>query len=158
MKQGKIFLLKGAVYIIGIVVLCLCIFALPSLAQQAAAGNPELSYLQYPVLIGLYVTAIPFFFALYQALKLLNHLANKQAFSKSAVHSLGIIKHCAGTISMIYVIGMLLLVTQNALHPGVALMGLAILFLTLVILLFSGVLQELINKVLNLKLQNELII
>ncbi len=158
MKQGKILLLKAAVYVMGIVILCLCVFALPTLAHEAADMNPEFAYLQYPVLIGLYLTAIPFFYALYQALKLLNYLINNHVFSKTAVHSLGMIKQCAGSIIIIYVIGMLFLVTQNALHPGVALIGLAILFLTLMILLFSAVLQDLLKKVMSLKSENELII
>ncbi|KAB2331956.1 DUF2975 domain-containing protein [Bacillus mesophilum] len=158
MKQGKILLLKAAVYVMGIVILCLCVFALPTLAHEAAAMNPEFAYLQYPVLIGLYLTAIPFFYALYQALKLLNNLINNLVFSKTAVHSLGMIKHCAGSIIIIYVIGMLFLVMQNALHPGVALIGLAILFLTIVILLFSAVLQDLLKKVMSFKSENELFI
>ena len=158
MKQGKITLLKIAVYAIGVVILCLCIFALPSLAKDSAQMNPEFAYLQYPVLIGLYITAIPFYYALHQSLKLLSYIEDNYAFSELAVNTLGIIKHCASTISFFYVIGMILLGVQNALHPGIAIVGLVIVLTSIVILLFTAVLQELLKNVLKIKSENDLTI
>jgi hypothetical protein len=158
MKQGKITLLKVSVYVMAAVIFCLCLFALPSLAQESARMNPEFSYLKYPVLIGLYVTAVPFYYALYQALKLLGYIESNSAFSERAVNTLGIIKYCACTISVLYVLGMLLLGMQNALHPGIGLIGLVIVLTSIVILLFTAVLQELLRNVLKIKSENELTI
>lgn len=158
MKQGKITLLKVAVYVIGVVILCLCIFALPSLAKDSAQMNPEFAYLQYPVLIGLYLTAIPFYYALYQALKLLSYIEKNNSFSELVVNTLGIIKRCASTISVLYVLGMIILGTQNALHPGIAIIGLVIVLTSIVILLFTAVLQELLKNVLRIKSENDLTI
>ena len=61
MKRGKVTFLKVAVFTIGIIMLSLFIFALPSLAKYSVEMNPEYANLQYPVLIGLYLTGIPFF-------------------------------------------------------------------------------------------------
>lgn len=158
MKQGSIVFLNIAVFTIGIVMLILCFFTLPSLAKNAANMNPEFAYLQYPVLVGLYLTVIPFFFALYQALKLLKYIEINQAFSELAVKSLGFIKHCATTIVIIYIIGMVLLGILNALHPGITLAGFVILFATVVILIFTAVLQELLKNVLKIKIENDLTI
>ncbi len=158
MTQGKITLLKTAVYVIGVVVLGLCAFALPALATSAAEMNPEFAYLKYPVLIGLYLTAIPFFFALFQALKLLGYIENNHAFSEVAVDALGLIKHCASAIIVLYVIGMIILGTQSALHPGIAIIGFVILFTTIVLLFFTAVLQELLKNVLRIKKENDLTI
>ncbi|MBS4209518.1 DUF2975 domain-containing protein [Bacillus sp. FJAT-50079] len=155
MKQGKITFLKTTIYVIGLVILCLCVFALPSLARYSAEMNPEYAYLQYPVLIGLYLTAIPFFFALYQVLKLLNYIENNHAFSELALHALNQVKHCAVIIIILYVIGMVFLGSQNALHPGIALIGFVILFSTIVIFFFAAVLQELLKNGLTIKLENE---
>ena len=91
MKRGKVTFLKVAVFTIGIIMLSLFIFALPSLAKYSVEMNPEYANLQYPVLIGLYITGIPFFFALYQALKLLSYIENNNAFSELAVNALGFI-------------------------------------------------------------------
>ena len=158
MKRGKVTFLKVAVFTIGIIMLSLFIFALPSLAKYSVEMNPEYANLQYPVLIGLYLTGIPFFFALYQALKLLSYIENNNAFSELAVASLRFIKYCASMISVLYVIGMILLGTQNALHPGIAIIGLVIFFASIVIMLFTAVLQELLKNVLKIKSENDLTI
>ena len=63
MKLETLFL-KVVVILIGIPVLALCIFWVPGFAN----------YLHYAILIGVYATAITFFFALYQALKLLSYI------------------------------------------------------------------------------------
>ncbi|KNE19162.1 DUF2975 domain-containing protein [Virgibacillus pantothenticus] len=155
MKRGAVTALKAAIFAIGIVVLGLCIFALPSLAKSSAEMFPEFAYLRYPVLLGLYLTAVPFFYALYQAMKLLHFIDNRMAFSDLAVYTLVRIKYCASMISILYVIGMIFLLTQNALHPSIAIMGLVILFSSIVIMLFSAVLQSLFKNALIMRLENE---
>lgn len=105
MKRGSTIFLKIAVFLIGVIVLSLCIFFLPWLANDTAEMFPEFAFLQYPVLLGLYVTTIPFFVALYQAIRLLKLIDNEDAFSESSVNSLNLIKYCAITISILYVIG-----------------------------------------------------
>lgn len=156
MKQGTTTFLKIAIFIIGIIVLALCTFLLPGLANDAAEMNPEYAYLRFPVLIGLYITAIPFFLALYQALKLLNYIESENAFSDLSVMSLGHIKNYAISIIILYVIGIFLLALQNVLHPGIAIIGIVIIFATLVISLFAAVLQELLRSALEIKSENDL--
>ncbi len=41
-----------------------------------------------PILIGMFVPAIPFFIALYQALKLLNYIDKNEAFSGLSIRAL----------------------------------------------------------------------
>ncbi|MBO8157180.1 MAG: DUF2975 domain-containing protein [Bacillaceae bacterium] len=158
MKRGKILFLQIAIYVIGAVVFSLCIFALPPLASSAAEMYPEYAYLQYPVLIGLYVTVIPFCFALYQALKLISYITQNNPFSVPAVKALGLIKYSAMTIGVLYITGMIVLGTQNALHPGIAIIGLVIFFASMAIMAFSDVLQELLKNVLKMKTENDLTI
>lgn len=156
MKRGSTTFLKTAVFLIGIIVLALCIFFLPWLANYTAEIFPEFAFLHYPVLIGLYVTAIPFFIALYQAIRLLSYIDNEVAFSESSVNSLKLIKYCAITISILYVIGAIFLMSQNALHPGIAIIGFIIVFASAVIAVFAAVLQKLLRNVLDIKSENDL--
>ena len=156
MKRGKVTFLKVAVFTIGIIMLSLFIFALPSLAKYSVEMNPEYANLQYPVLIGLYLTGIPFFFALYQALKLLSYIENNNAFSELAVACIKIHKILCKYDQCFIVIGMILLGTHNALHPGIAIIGLVIFFASIVIMLFTAVLQELLKNVF-LKLNQKMI-
>ena len=156
MKRGSTIFLKIAVFLIGVIVLSLCIFFLPWLANDTAEMFPEFAFLQYPVLLGLYLTTIPFFVALYQAIRLLKLIDNEDAFSESSVNSLNLIKHCAITISILYVIGSILLMSQSALHPGIAIIGFIIIFASVVIAVFAGVLQKLLRNALDIKSENDL--
>lgn len=156
MKQGTTLFLKVTVFLIGITILVLSVFFLPWLANYTAKMYPEFAHLQYPILIGLYITAIPFFFALYQALKLLNYIDRKNAFSDMSLIALGKIKYCAITISILYVIGAIFLLTQNALHPGIAIIGFTIIFSSIIIAVSAMVLQKLFKSALDIKLENDL--
>ncbi|WP_391115786.1 DUF2975 domain-containing protein [Psychrobacillus sp. L3] len=156
MKQSTTTFLKGTIFITGIIVLSLFTFLLPGLATDAAEMNPGYTYLRFPVLIGLYITAIPFFLALYHAWTLLNYIESENAFSKLSVMALGHIKSYAILIIILYVIGLFMLMLQNALHPGIAIIGTVIIFSTLVISVFAAVLQELLRSALEIKSENDL--
>jgi len=156
MERGTTLFLKVAIFLIGITVLAMCVFLLPWLANDTAEMYPEFAYLQYPILIGLYITAIPFFIALYQALKLLNYIGNNNAFSELSVKALKHIKYCSVTISILYVIGIIFLISQNASHPGIVLIGLTIFFTSVVIAVFTAVLQKLLKNALEIKSENDL--
>ena len=54
---------------VGVVV---SVFALPTFGTAIAKNFPEYSFLQYPIIIGLYAAAICFFYALFQFWFLLN--------------------------------------------------------------------------------------
>ncbi|KOS68936.1 membrane protein [Lysinibacillus contaminans] len=158
MRQGTTTFLKVAIVIMGMIVLALCTLWLPWLANDTAEMNPEFAYLRLPVLVGLNITAIPFFLALFQAWKLLKYIDSENAFSTRSVMSLGQIKNYAIAINVLYAIGMIVLVLQNALHPGIAIIGLVIIFATLVIAFFAAVLQELLKSALEIKAENDLTI
>ncbi|WAA09097.1 DUF2975 domain-containing protein [Fervidibacillus albus] len=155
---GKTKFLMGTVFGLGIIVFLLSVIALPMLAKEVALTYPEYAYLKYPVLIGLYLTTIPFYFALYQAIKLLKLIENNNPFSEQAVNALRKIKYCAAAIGVMYIFGMIFLGTQNALHPSIFILGFVILFSCIVISVFTAVLQELLDHAIKIKTENELTI
>jgi len=157
-RQITTLLLKIALFIIGITILALCTYWLPWQANVLAGMYPEFAHLQYPLLIGIYMTAIPFFFALYQTLNILSHIDKNIAFSELSVKALNYIKYCAITISILYVVGIIILNTQNAGNPGILLLGLVIIFASIVITVFAAVLQELLKKAIDIKSDNDLTI
>lgn len=156
MKRGKTTFLKIAIVIMGLLVISFCIFYLPWQARDTMDKFPEYSYLGFPVLCGLYITTIPFYNALYHAFNLILFIDKNNAFSNSAVIALKKIKHNAIIIVVLYIISMFVLVFLNALHPGIALLGLTITFTSLIISLFAGALQELLRSALQIKSENDL--
>lgn len=145
MKLETLFL-KVVVILIGIPVLALCIFWVPGFAN----------YLHYAILIGVYATAITFFFALYQALKLLSYIDKNKAFSEFSVNALKYIKYCAITISIIYVvlIPFLFPIADADDAPGLVGIPIIITFASIAIAVFATVLQKLLKNAIELKSEN----
>ncbi len=160
MKRGTTLFLKIAVILIGIPVLALCIFLVPEIGNFAAELYPDIAYMKYLVLIDLYAAAIPFYFALYQAFKLLSYIDKNKAFSDLSVKALKTIKYCAITISILFAAGMPLfyLIAEKDDAPGVIVLGLVIIFASMVIAVFAAVLQRLLQEAIDIKSENDLIV
>lgn len=158
MKRGTTLFLKIAVILIGIPVLALCIFLVPEIANYAVVLYPDMAYLKYLVLIDMYATAIPFYFALYQAFKLLSYIDKNKAFSVLSVRALKKIKYCAIIISILYVVGMPIFYLMAEIDdaPGIIVIGLIIIFASMVIAIFAAVLQSLLQEAINIKSENDL--
>lgn len=157
MRQGSTLFLKIAVIVIGIPVLALCIFLVPNIANYAAQLYPDIAFMKYLVFIDLYAAALPFYFALYQAFKLLSYIDNNKAFSELSVKALKSIKYCAVIISIIYVLGMPLfyLIAELDDAPGIIIIGLVMIFASMVIAVFAAVLQRLLQEAIAIKSEND---
>ncbi|WP_088042512.1 DUF2975 domain-containing protein [Bacillus sp. EAC] len=157
MKRETLFL-KFVVVLIGLPVLALCIYVFPEITEYFAELNPKFDYLQYPFLIGLYVTAMVYFVALYQTLRLLGYIDKSQAFSELSVNVLKNIKFCAITISGFFVVFMPLLYLMAEVDdaPGIILIGMVIIFGCIVIAVFAAVLQKLLKNAIDIKSENDL--
>ncbi|MFE5320768.1 DUF2975 domain-containing protein [Paenibacillus sp. NPDC056579] len=158
MKQGSTLFLKAALILIAIPVLALCIFAVPEIGNFAVELYPDSPYLKYLVLIDLYATAVPFYIALYQSFKLLGYIDKSNAFSDLSVQALKKIKYCAITFSGLYVLGMplLYLIAERDDAPGIIVIGMVLIFASLVIAVFAAVLQRLLKEAIDIKSENDL--
>lgn len=152
MKRGSTVILRGVVILIGLIVLALCIFALP-----AGILSDKTGYYR-PILFGLYVPAVPFFYALHQALKLLGQVERNQAFTELSVRTLSNIKYCALIISGLFAAGMpyIFYAAQRDDAPGVVLMGFIIIGASFVIATAAAVFQSLLQNAIDIKSENDL--
>jgi hypothetical protein len=152
MKRGSTIFLRGVVLFIALVVLALCLFVLPVGIRAEDADGYR------PVLAGLYIPAVPFFFALYQALKLLGYIDKNQAFSDASIRTLKYIKYCALAISGLFVLGMpyIFHVADKDDAPGVVAIALVIAGASFVIATFAAVLQKLLQNAKDIKAENDL--
>lgn len=163
MKQGSTLFLKSAVVLMGIPVLALCILLLPKIANEAfgEAGNgATLGYIVLGILMVMYVSAIPFYVALYQAFQLLNFIDRNKAFSEISVTALKKIKNCAIAISGLYVVALpfVFVIAEWDDVPGLVLLGMVVIGASLVIAVFAAVLQRLLQEAINIKTENDLTI
>lgn len=152
MKQGSTLFLKIVLLIIGLVALTLCFLIFPLGIMSDTTG------LYRPIIVGLYLPAVPFFYALYQAFKLLSYIDKSVAFSELSVQALKNIKYCAVVIAGIFTAGMpyIFYAGDRDDAPGVVALGLVIIFVSIVIATFAAVLQKLIQSGVEIKSENDL--
>lgn len=152
MNQGPTVILRGAIMLIGLAILAICLLLLPTVLMS---DHVEI---YKPLLASLYIPAIPFFWALYQALKLLKLIDKGEAFSAGSVRAFKHIKNCALVISVLFLIGSpyAYYVADQDDAPGVLLMVLVVVFASFVIATFSGLLQKLVQNAIDLKEENDL--
>lgn len=152
MKRSSTLFLKSVVYLIGIFILALCLFILPMGIMTDQVGYYR------PILLGLYVPAVPFFFALYQAIKLLGYIDNDKAFSDLSVAALKNIKYSAAVISALFTTGLpyIYYAADRDDAPGVLAIGLVIAFASLVIASAAALFQRLLQNAVDIKSENDL--
>ncbi len=152
MKKGTTFFLRVTLVLIGLGVLTLCLFIVPLGIMHDHAGYYR------PLLLGMYIPAIPFFVALRESWKLLGYIDTDIAFSHLSVKALKRIKYCGLAISGLYAIGMpyIFYVADRDDAPGAVAIALIIIFASLVIAVFAGLLQKLLRNAIDIQRENDL--
>lgn len=152
MKKGSTLFLKTVIWVIGLAAIAFCTLVLPAGIRAEDADGYR------PILMSLYVSAIPFLLALYQGLKLLSYIDENKAFSKLSLTALKNIKYCGIAIGAWFSLWMpyVYLVAEKDDAPGVIVIGLFIIFASSVVATFAAVLQKLMQSGLELKTENDL--
>lgn len=159
MKRETLFL-KATIVLMAIPVLALCIFWLPQPFLSNEGPDEYPVYWVYCIAIGMYVSAVPYFAALYQTLRLLSYIDKNEAFSELSVRALKKIKYCAIAFSAVYaaISPFFYLIAEQDDAPGLAAIDLVMIFASLVIAVFAAVLQKLLQNAIDIKSENDLTI
>lgn len=158
MKRASTLVLRLAVILIGLGVFMMSILFLPQIARLAAFLFPDLSVMPHLVLGQLILTAIPFYYALFQALALLGLIDRQAAFSKFSVLRLRNIKKAAILISILYTLASPLyyMIADRDDAPGILLIVLIVLFAAFAVGVFAAVLETLLQDAIRIKAENDL--
>lgn len=158
MKLKSTLLLRMAICFIALPVIVLAVLGIWWINNNPA--NSDYSYMLYPILVGIYLSVIPFFIALLQTFKLLKYIDNNQVFSELSVKVLTNIKYCAIFISMIYlsIIPFVYMLAEKDDAPGLIIIGIVPSFASIIIATFTAVLQNLLKKAIDIKSENDLTI
>jgi len=157
-KQVSTNFLRLVLILMAAIVLALCIFALPEMWKGGSAEFPMASNSVLMIVIGLYITAVPFFVALWQTFKLLSYIDKNTAFSDLSVQALKNIKNCAIVVSVVYVLFVPLLfpIADADDAPGLIIFGMVIACAPISVAFFAAVLQKLLASAIEIKLENDL--
>jgi len=150
-KGSSTIFLRVVIYLIGLAVAGLCVILL----GVSISGNAGMFL---PLMFGMLVAAVPFFFALYQALLLLSYIDKNTAFSELSVKAIKKIKYSTGAISVLYALMMpyIIYVADKDDAPGAVIIGLVFIFAPFVIAVLAAVLERLLQNAIDIKSENDL--
>ncbi len=157
MKRGSTTFLKTVLVLIGLSVLSGLLF-FPTAEGRNVNHNLFQIYFQDPFLAYIYLTSIPFFWAIYQAFKLLGLIEHSKTFTKAGVHRLRNIKYCALAFAVFVLPTMpyIFAFAHDDDSPGVVLIGVVLIFAAIVVATAAAVFQALLQNAVDIKSENDL--
>lgn len=158
MKKGSTLFLRFVVIVLGLIIFGIAFVGLPWVIGEVKEYYPKI--VLYPIAAGMYITAIPFYFALFQVWELLGLIDDNYAFSYESVDSLRKIKISAYAITGIYtlMLPILYIIAEVDDAPGILAIPLIVTFAAMVIAVFAAVLEKLLREAVNIKSDNDLTI
>jgi hypothetical protein len=159
MKRSSTIFLQIVIVLIGVGALALLLWAPQVEGRNKDATFFEI-YFQDPFLALVYAGSIPFFIALYQAIKVLGYVGCNQVFSTEVVKALRTIRYCALAIIGFVVVEeivILLMTNGDDENPGAPIfMGILIIFPSIVVATAAAMFERILQNAVDLKSENDL--
>lgn len=158
MKKGSTIFLKIALIVLGLMALGFCIILFFGLEGEGIRNVPYTERILTPFVLMTYLSAIPFYIAIFQSWKLLTYIDHSNAFSELSAKALKNIKHCALTVSVILIATLPDFVRMAEVEdaPGVVIIGLIFVGASLTVAVFAAVLEKLVFSAIAIKSENDL--
>ena len=156
MKRTSTLFLKVVILLIAVIALAIMI-RFPQ-TEGRAANLDLISIYTDPLIIYMYIASIPFFAALYQAIKLLSFVDKNKIFSQAAVKAVRNIKYCAMAVIGFIVVGeaFLILSANGDDVAGAVALGIYTTFATIVITTAIAIFERLLQNAVDIKSENDL--
>jgi hypothetical protein len=158
MKKSSTTFLQVVIVLIGIGALALILWE-PHIEGRNANATLFEIYFKDPFLAYAYTASIAFFVALYQAFRLLGYIGRNDLFSQRSVKALRTIKYCAMTL-IAFIMGaevyFFIAVRGNDDIAGGVMMGLLMIFVSVVIATAAAVFERTLQNAVDIKTENDL--
>jgi hypothetical protein len=158
MKKSSTIFLQVVIVLIGIGALVLLLWE-PHLEGVNAHASFFQVYLD-PFIALVYAGSIPFFIALYQAVKVLGYAGHNKIFSQAAVNALRTIKYCALAIIGFVVAEEIFIMLNHGSDDaaGGVFMGVLITFGSIVVAAASAMFERILENAVDIKSENDLVV
>jgi hypothetical protein len=165
MKKSATVFLQAVIVLIGTGSLALMLWEPWLEGVNAHATGISQIYFDDAFLAWVYVASIPFFFGLYQAVRLLGLVGKSQVFSLAAVKAMRTIKYCAFAISTGIIATDAYLMIHARLYPevgaqdgpeGAIALGLMATFAAIIIATAAAIFQRVLQNAVDIKHENDL--
>ncbi len=148
--------LQAVIVLIGIGALALMLWEPHIEGRNAHATLLEI-YFKDPFLAYAYLSSIPFFVALYQAIKVLGYIGEDNAFSQPTLNALRIIKFCAlAMIGFVAAGELFILLGDSDDRAGGVFMGILITFGSVVIATAAAMFERILQNAVDIKSAKDL--
>jgi hypothetical protein len=159
MKKSSTIFLQVVIVLIGIGVLAALLWE-PHLEGRNVHATLFEIYFNDPFLAYVYIGSIPFFMALYQAVKVLGYVGKNKTFSQGTVKALRMIKYCAlVTAGAIVAADAFLMIAARSGKDdpaGAVMLGIIATFASIVIATAAAVFERVLQSAVDIKSENDL--
>lgn len=159
MKKSSTVFLQVVIVLIGIGVLAAMLWE-PHLEGRNVHATLFEIYFNDPFLVYIYFGSIPFFVALYQAVKVLGFVGKNKTFSQATVKAMRTIKYCAlvtaGVIVAADAFLMIAARSNNEDAAGAVMLGIIATFASIVIATAAAVFERVLQSAVDIKSENDL--
>lgn len=156
LKRTPTAFLQGVIVLIGVVALAILLWE-PHVEGRNANATIFQVYFHDPFLAYAYLGSIPFFVALYRGFQVLGYAGRNQIFSLPAVNALRTIKLCAITLVGFVVVGEIFILTSSEDDKaGGVFLGVAISFGSIVMATAAAAFEQILQRAVDLKSENDL--
>jgi hypothetical protein len=158
MKQVSTLFLRAAVAVLILVALFLAGLTAFGAYKGWALEYPDLAHLKFYVMAVIVLTTLPFLVAASQAIRLLDYVDKGKIFTSSAVLALKKIKYSAFGLGLIWAAAMPLVfvLAQKDDAPGLIVFGMFFVSAPIVVAVFVGVAENLLQNAIAFKSENDL--
>jgi len=150
--------LRVIVPLVAAAVIILAAVYIPLLGQNLAQQNPDRAALYTPCLITVWLSVLPVLAALVVAWFIFSDIGRDMSFSLRNAARLRLICYLAIADTALYIAGAVLLAALNALHPGILVVLLCVIFMGFFLSVAAAALSHLTRKAAELKAENDLTI
>ena len=159
MKRSSTIFLQFVIVLVGVAAIALLLWEPQVEGVNKDRTNFEI-YFQDPFLALVYAGSIPFFMALYQAIRVLGFVGRNKVFSPEVVKALRTIKYCALAIIGFVVLEELFILlsgNRDLENPGAPIfLGILIVFPSIVIATAAAMFARILQNAVDLKSENDL--
>lgn len=147
---------KWLLLIIGGSTFVLSVTLLPEMASWAAWRFPEIAYLEYPMLIFVWVTLIGFYYIIVLVFNICSNVQSDKAFTQGTVRLFDTIAYIAMGELIAYMIGFIVLaIWLMRAHPSFVFILFLVAFVCLMLFGFCKVMKHLLLRVIDIKEEND---
>jgi hypothetical protein len=157
-RNGSTILLRLALIVITLGAFVFWFIAFPELWRNVSLEGELFTKPVRTILLGMYLSAIPFLLGLWNAWNILRYIDTGNAFSEHSVRALKYIKQCALVIALLFVATLPFFVRIGEADdaPGVIVIGMSFVAAPILVAVFAALLQKLLRSTIEMKKENDL--